>query len=216
MTLVVHADIIATYLASIDARDKMLKGAGCFFTFLGVVTANTKYISMGTLMSQARSLMRLLSWLSNARKISDALEKNIVQPRDVIYILRVLLDGVFCFLDNIVYVCRFFHQKNAQLVQLSVVSRASLFWGYVFAVLLDIYDLTHDKAMPNRTGRYLVLVRNTCDMISSVRNVCSLHIGAANVALLGLISAVIASREQYSDAFKSRMGRRLAAGGFSK
>lgn len=217
MAPVGQAGIIAAWLAANDSRDKLIKGAGCFFKALGAQTANANYLSVGSTMSECRCLMRLCSWLNNVKKLSDALEKRVVQPRDVIYVLRVLFDGIFSLLDNVVFIGSFFQKNNTNLSQLSIMSRASLFWGYVAAVLLDIYDLAYDKAIPNRKARYLVLTRNACDMVSCLGNVCSVDLGTTNTATLGLISACIASRELYGDArAKSMASRKLAVGDVSK
>ncbi|CAJ1025479.1 Peroxisomal biogenesis factor 11 (PEX11), putative [Leishmania lindenbergi] len=185
-----------TYMAATDSRDKMIKGAGCFFKMMGAINGNSNFMKTGAAMSDARCIMRMLSWLGNVQKISDAMEKRVVQLRDVLFVLRVLFDGIFSLLDNIVFAGRFFDNNSPTLAQMSHVSRASLFYGYAMAVMLDIYDLVRDPNMPKRGDRCLVLTRNTCDMVSAIGNVCAVDIGAANVAGLGLISAIIATREQ--------------------
>lgn len=204
-------NVLTTYMAATDSRDKMIKGAGCFFKLVGTISGNADYLKTGASMSDARCLMRMMSWIGNVQKISDAMEKRIVGPRDVIFVLRVLLDGIFSLLDNVVYIGRFFNPKSSQLSQFSVVSRASLFYGYVAAVLLDIYDLAKNPTMPNRSDRCLVLTRNACDMVSAIGNVCSIDIGAANVAALGLISSVIVTREQLKAASLKASGKPLGS-----
>lgn len=210
------ADVIANYLAATDSRDKLIKGAGCFFKVLAATTGEANYLSVANSMSDCRSLMRMLSWLNNVQVLSEATEKNVVQFRDVIHALRVLCDGVFSLLDNVVYLGRFFQPKNPQLAQLSFVSRAALFYGYVFACTLDVYDLTYDKNLPDRHGRFLVLTRNVCDLVSCVGNVSKVDIGAANSAMLGLISSIIASRELYRKACKTISYRSSEVGSVSK
>ncbi|KPI84342.1 glycosomal membrane like protein [Leptomonas seymouri] len=202
---------LTTYMAATDSRDKMIKGVGCLFKMLGVLNANPDLVKTGAAMSDARCIMRMLSWLGNVQKISDAMEKRIVQPRDVIFVLRVLFDGIFSLLDNIVFAGRFFSNQSAELLRMSVLSRASLFWGYVAAVTLDIMDLIKDPKMPNRSDRILVLTRNTCDMVSAIGNVSNIDIGAANVAGLGLISAIIATREQINAAYLKTTGKTTGA-----
>lgn len=202
---------LTTYLGATDSRDKMIKGAGCFFKVLGAVNGNPNYIKTAGAMSDARSIMRMLSWLGSVQKLSDAMEKRIVQPRDVIFVLRVLFDGLFSLLDNIVFAGRFFSKQSPELARMSYISRASLFYGYVAAVLLDITDLLRDPKMPNRGARVLVLTRNTCDMVSAIGNVSSIDIGAANAAGLGLISAIIATREQINAAYIKTTGKSTGA-----
>lgn len=202
---------LTTYLAANDSRDKMIKGAGCFFKMAGALNGNPNFIKTGGAMSDARCVMRLLSWLGNVQKLSDAMEKRIVQPRDVIYVLRVLFDGIFSLLDNVVFTGRFFNKQSPELARLSYVSRASLFYGYVAAVLLDIIDLVRNPNMPNRGDRALVLTRNTCDMVSAIGNVSSIDIGAANAAGLGLLSAIIATREQINAAYLKTTGKSTGA-----
>lgn len=202
---------LTTYMAATDSRDKMIKGAGCFFKMMGAINGNPAFLKTGAAMSDARCVMRMLSWLGNVQKLSDAMEKRIVQPRDVIFVLRVLFDGIFSLLDNVVFAGRFFEAKSARLAQLSYVSRASLFYGYVAAVMLDIYDLVRDPKMPKRGDRCLVLTRNTCDMVSAIGNVCSIDIGAVNASALGLISAIIATREQLIAAAAKTGGNTVGA-----
>ncbi|KAG5477669.1 hypothetical protein LSCM1_04962 [Leishmania martiniquensis] len=200
-----------TYMAATESRDKMIKGAGCFFKMMGAINGNENFIKVGASMSDARCLIRMLSWLGNVQKISDAMEKRVVQPRDVMFVLRVLFDGIFSLLDNIVFAGRFFGQKSPSLAQMSHVSRAALFYGYVMAVALDMYDLLRGPNMPKRGDRCLVLTRNACDMVSAIGNVCALDIGAANVAGLGLISAIIATREQLIAAAAKSGGNTLGS-----
>lgn len=133
----------------------------------------------------------------------------VVLPRDVIYMLRVLFDGIFSLLDNIVYLGQYLSNNHVCLSKLSYYSRATLFYGYVAAVVLDIYDLIHDKVMLHRSDRYLVLLRNVCDMISCIGNVSQrLNPGVAINSALGLISAMIASRELYQNAIRTTTARR--------
>ncbi|GET88857.1 glycosomal membrane like protein [Leishmania tarentolae] len=200
-----------TYMAATDSRDKMIKGAGCFCKMMGALYGNSDFIKAGSAMSDARCLMRMLSWLTNVQKISDAMEKRIVQPRDVLFVLRVLFDGIFSLLDNIVFAGRFFNPNSPHLTQMSYISRASLFYGYVVAVVLDLYDLVRCPNMPKRGDRCLVLMRNTCDLVSAIGNVCPADIGASNVAGLGLISAVIATREQLLAAAAKSGGNTIGA-----
>lgn len=202
---------LTAYMAATDSRDKMIKGAGCFFKMLGALNGNPNYLKTGAAMSDARCIMRMLSWLGNVQKISDAMEKRIVQPRDVIYVLRVLFDGIFSLLDNIVFTGRFFNKQSPELARMALISRASLFWGYVAAVLLDLTDLIRDPKMPNRGDRVLVLTRNACDMMSAIGNVSSIDIGAANVAGLGLISSIIVTREQINAAYSKTVGKSTGA-----
>lgn len=212
-----QADIIATWLAANDSRDKLIKGAGALFKLVGAETGIATYVKAGNSMSECRCLMRLGTWLGNVKKISEALEKRVVQPRDVIYVLRVLFDGIFSLLDNVVFMTQFFQKHSPELKRLSIMSRASLFWGYVLAVVLDVYDLTYDRTIRDRTARYLVLTRNACDMFSSVGNVSSIDLGATTNSALGLLSACIASRELYGAArSKCTASRASAVGDVSK
>ncbi|KAK7195778.1 glycosomal membrane like protein [Novymonas esmeraldas] len=191
---------LTTYMAATDSRDKMLKGAGCFFKMVGAINGNQNFLKTGTAMSDARSAMRMLAWLGSIQKISDAMERRIVQPRDVLLVLRSLFDCIFSLFDNIVFAGRFFDPTSLNLAHLSRISRASLFYAYVVAVVTDVYDLVRDPNMPRRGDRCLVLTRNACDMVSSIGNVSSIDIGAANVAALGLISSIIVTREQLTAA----------------
>ncbi|CCW66097.1 unnamed protein product [Phytomonas sp. Hart1] len=200
--------VIDVWLASNDSRDKLMKGAGCFFKLLGLISSQEKYLKVSAAMSDCRCLMRLLSWINNTKKVSDALGKNEVGFREVLFLLRVIFDGIFCLLDNVVYMGHFFNKVDPNLIRFRVISRASLFWGYVAAVILDLHDLIKDKAIQNSTQRHLGLFRNACDMISTLGGVCCLDIGPFSAAFLGLLSATISTNEQIQAA-KISMGPQL-------
>lgn len=201
------AQVLTNYLAATDSRDKLIKGAGCFFKVVASTSGETKYIKIATAMSDCRCLMRMCSWLTNIQKISDALESKTVKPRDIIFILRFLMDGLFSLLDNVAYVGNIF-SKNPQFKQVGLVSRVCLFYGYVAAVTLNVYDLAKDANIPNRTDAYLVLTRNTCDMVSCIGNVSNVDLGAFTPSFLGLISAIIASRELFISAQKKTAAKK--------
>uniref|UniRef100_A0A0A9WWL2 Peroxisomal membrane protein 11-1 n=1 Tax=Lygus hesperus TaxID=30085 RepID=A0A0A9WWL2_LYGHE len=199
-----QVNILTAYLAATDSRDKLLKGAGALFKLLGVMFSNDHYMKFGAATSDARSLMRLLVWVNNVKKLSEAAERRVVVPRDVLYITRITLDGVFALLDNVVYLGQCLFRNQVCLGELSYYSRAALFYGYVAAVLLDLYDLIHDKTMVHRYDRLLVLTRNVCDMVSCIGNVTTkLNPGVAVNSALGLLSAIIATRELYGSAVKA-------------
>lgn len=186
----------SAFLQSNDARDKFTKGVGCLFKLLGAINANPNFMKFSASMSDARCIMRMASWIGNVKKISDAFEKRTIAARDVIYILRVLCDGLFSLLDNVSYSWKFFDKANPAIAQISWNARASLFYGYVFAVMLDVYDLATDANIPNVVDKYLLLTRNACDMVSCGGNVSSaLDCGVKINSALGLTSAIIACRE---------------------
>ncbi|EPY37091.1 glycosomal membrane like protein [Strigomonas culicis] len=167
----------------------------------------TKYIKIATAMSDCRCLMRMCTWLSNIQKISDALESKTVKVRDIIFIFRFLMDGIFSLLDNVTYIGTIF-SKNPQFKKIGLISRACLFYGYVGAVALNVYDLANDTNIPNRNAAYLVLTRNTCDLVSCVGNVSNVDLGAFTPSFLGLISAIIASRELFMAAQKKTLAKK--------
>lgn len=188
--------VISTYLASTDSRDKLVKGFGALFKITGAFTGNPHHGKLAAACSDARSIMRLGVWVNNIKKLDDASMAPELGVRGVLFILRVLFDAIFSSLDNIAYVGNFFHPKNRGLAKVSSLGRASLFWGYVFAVIIDAIDLSNTKGTKNQINKALTLTRNACDMISTVGNVFSVDIGATNGACLALLSSVIATREQ--------------------
>lgn len=193
--------VLSTYLGSTDSRDKLVKGLGGIFKILGALTGNPAHGKMAASCSDARSFMRLLVCLGNVKKLEDAV-KGDLGPRGVLWILRVLFDGIFSSLDNIAFIGNYFHPKDPALLRISATGRASLFWGYVFAVMVDAIDLSRLTNKKARINKALVMTRNTFDMLSTIGNVFPVDIGATNGAILAVASAAIATREQLTAAYE--------------
>lgn len=188
--------VLTKYLALIDSRDKMVKGIGNFFKILATCSGNPNYAKMSAACSDARSVMRLCVWFSNIKKIDDAANGSDLGIRTMLFILRVILDGFFSSMDNVSYVGQYFYPKHSALIRVSSIGRGCLFWGYVFAALVDAIDLSRADGTKKRINKALTLTRNVFDMVSTVGNVFPVDIGVKNAAVLGFLSAVIATREQ--------------------
>eukprot|EP00796_Vickermania_ingenoplastis_P004340 gene4340-3154_t len=193
--------VLTAYLGSTDSRDKLVKGVGSIFKITMAMTGNPHHGKMAASCSDARSIMRLAVWVNNIQKLEAALSAQEITPRGALFIIRVLLDGIFSSLDNIAFIGNFFHPKNPGLKRVSNIGRGALFWGYVFAVIVDVMDLSKTEGCKNKVNKALTLTRNACDMISTVGNVFPVDIGATNGAMLAVISSVIATREQLMIAY---------------
>lgn len=199
--------VLAKYLASTDSRDKLVKGIGNFFKITAALSGNPNHSKMSAACSDARSVMRLCVWFNNIKKIDAAANAPNLGIRSVLFIIRVILDGLFSSLDNIAYVGQHFYPRHPTLSKASSAGRGCLFWGYFFAVLVDAIDFTRTIGAKKRVNKALTLTRNAFDMLSTVGNVFPVDIGSTNAALLGFLSAVIATREQLTaaaDAEKSK------------
>ncbi|CAD2219974.1 glycosomal membrane like protein [Angomonas deanei] len=205
------AEVITNLLASSDARDKLIKGCGGFFKVLAATSGDANCVKIAAATSDCRCLMRVGSWLGNVQKLSEAFESSNVSTRAIIYILRVLFDGLFSLLDNVVYFGKYLSDRKGQIAEISYISRACLFYGYVCAVTMNLYDLKYDADLSGskKTNHLLLLTRNTCDMLSCVGNVFPRDLGALANGVLTVLSSAIATREQYMSAKTRVYGKKL-------
>lgn len=202
--------VLTSYFASTDSRDKLVKACGNLFKITAIMLKNPNHASLASACSDARSMMRLLCWLNNLKKMDEAVEVPQLKIRGFIYIIRILLDAIFAFLDNIAYCGKFFTSpQNKALTYVSSLGRQSLFFGYVLAVIVDAIDLRNTTGRVNQVNKALMLTRNAFDMLSSVGNVFRCDLGSTANAWLGFISAVIATREQLLIAHKKEVAQKL-------
>lgn len=188
--------VLSRYLSLTDSRDKLVKGVGNLFKITAHLTGNPHHAKMAAACSDARSIMRFCVWINNIKKIEDAVNAADWGSRTILFIARVVLDGIFSFCDNIAYFGKYFCPKDPILRQIGSTGRGSLFFGYVFAVIIDFIDLLRTVGRKQQVNKALTLTRNAFDMISTVGNVFPVDIGSNNASILGFLSAVIATREQ--------------------
>lgn len=195
-------------LATTEGRDKLLKGLSAGLRVLGEYTGNADQKKMASSVSEARSIMRLVGVANNAVKIRDIVVAGRFTFAEVAMIIRILGDAVYSTHDNFAYFGRYLKWNPSTVSTLVARSFVGMFWGFLFAVAVDVHALaTMDRTKPSFKrdwqARILLLVRNFCDLLaafSSVKYVKSFNLTPAQSGTLGVISAVISSYENINKA----------------
>lgn len=203
-TLKVFQDLLATT----EGRDKLLKGAGAGVRVLAERSGSKDQVAFAANISQARSIMRLASWISNLDRIRALLANGSVSPTDFVMILRIVGDGVYSFFDNLAFIGKHYKWDKMRLDATVHRSFIGMFWGFFFAVLLDVHalftmDNTSFDFKKTWRSRVLLLTRNFCDMLAALSNVKYLNavaLSATAVGYLGVISASISTFENWNKA----------------
>ncbi|KEG14356.1 putative glycosomal membrane protein [Trypanosoma grayi] len=158
-------EVTARCLASVDSLDKLLQGAGALvkivYAFLGV--GSLREFAYAT--SDARSLMRLLSWLSNVQVVSHALGKDQIGMRDVLYLIHIAGEGVFKVCDNVAYLARKTQGSVISCHEIVFTSRLGLFGACFAAVLISLFDMRCDRHFRSRSMQCIQLFQNLCDLL---------------------------------------------------
>ncbi|KAH9597019.1 hypothetical protein LSM04_000143 [Trypanosoma melophagium] len=184
---------VTTSLSTSDGQDKFLKGSSALVKLLFCFYGIKSLLDFADSISDGRSLLRLLSWLSNLQIMYNTLQKDPSGIRDVIYLARIIGDGIFKICDNVAFLGSKF-QGNRELYQeFALASRAALFWGFFAAVLLSIYDLRYDRYTGNSKRRYITLVQNLCDLLTaaSTLRLAGFELSLFWNALLNLVSVFL-------------------------
>lgn len=93
---------------------------------VGALNANPNLIKTGAAMLDAFYVMLMLPWLESVLKIRDAKKKRTVQPRVVLYVMRVLFNGILSQLKSAVSTALFF-KADSELAYMPCVSLLSPF-----------------------------------------------------------------------------------------
>jgi hypothetical protein len=200
--------VIVDLLATTEGRDKLLKGLSAGLRVLSEYTGSADQKKMASSVSEARSIMRLVGVANNTAKIRDIVVAGRFKFADVAMIIRILGDAVYSTHDNMAYFGKYLKWNPSTVSTLVARSFVGMFWGFLFAVIVDVQALVsmdRNNASFKRDwrARILLLVRNVCDLLaafSNVKFVKSFNLTPAQSGALGVVSAVISSYENLNKA----------------
>jgi hypothetical protein len=191
---------LVTLFGKTDGRDKLLKAAAGLAKFTATYTNSEQHTKLAASLSEGRSIMRLVGWLNNIQKFRTQPTQSLA---DRMMVARLGFDMFYCIHDNLAYLTKY---KALQFVELNTAiyrSFVGLFWGFLFAVALDIHALvTGNLSGVELRKRVLMLVRNCCDLFSALHNVgyakgVGFELSARVLGLLGFISGAISCQENW-------------------
>lgn len=199
-------------LATTEGRDKLMKGLSAGLRVLAAYTGRADQGKMASSVSEARSVLRLAGVTNNALKIRDAVAAGRFNFADIAMIIRILGDAMYSVHDNLAYTGKYLQWKPETVSTLVARSFVGMFWGFFFAVVVDVHALvTMDRSKPSFKrdwrARVLLLVRNVCDLaaaLSGVKYVKSFSLSPAQAGVLGVISASISSYENINKAIDNQ------------
>ena len=191
---------LITMLGKTEGRDKLLKAGGGAMAVVATFTGATQHKKMSASFSETRTLMRFWSWLKNIQILATCPKTS---TYDCIYVLRVLFDFIYCMHDNLKYLTKYGIISPAPLATIVHRSFIGLFWGFVFAVLMDLHVLmTRKLDAKERKQRFRMLARNTCDVLAGLHHVKYLkgyNLSPRTLGLLGFTSGFISSQDIYNN-----------------
>lgn len=192
-------------LATTEGRDKLLKGLGAGMRVVAEQSGQKHHKAMAASVSEARSILRLVSVSGNIVKVRDLVAAGSFAPLDVAMILRIIGDGVYSVNDNIAYLGKYLKWDAKTISSAIDRSFVGMFWGFFLAVVIDIVTLL-TMNLSDRVklrARVLLLVRNVCDMFAALHNVKyikAFSLTGTQVGTLGVISAAVSTFENWEKA----------------
>ncbi|RNF19700.1 glycosomal membrane protein [Trypanosoma conorhini] len=194
--------VTAISLESVDMPDKALKGAGALAKLFCCLLRDKNFIGFADATSEARSLVRVLSWLSNLQTLSRLLNKEQSGMRDVIVLLRVLGEGIFKLADNVAFLGRKLQGDAPLFREAAHTSRLGLFWGYLAAVVLSLFDLRHDFPPGGRRKQLLSVFQGVCDLLTAASGatVAGFELSCFWSSMLTLISSLLGCADGFRSA----------------
>lgn len=177
-------DKIVKLLGQTDGRDKIYKTLNGVCKVLAFQAADDKsavkkWNAMSKSIGEGRSLMRMGKWVGNYAKLQGFAAKlgNLSQYQ-LLEIIRVIGDFGYVVGDNLQYLAKYGlvpldakkTAKNSKVFQ---------FWGYVCALLLDLWSLAVLGAKKLEPAAYrkqrkqllLSIVKNAADVANGLNNV---------------------------------------------
>lgn len=208
---------VVNLLAQTDGRDKIYKFLvnviKLLAAYAGTKESAKKWTTLAKSLGEGRSLMRMAKWVGNYNKLSAlAAKASSLTSRQVVEILRIIGDFGYIFGDNVSYLSKYgvlpFNAtsaaKNSKIFQ---------FWGYFFAVILDIWSIITlngkkarggiDEAQFKKesTDLYLSVTKNSADFLSTLDAVgyakACYNPGSKVVACFGATSGAIATYQNW-------------------
>ncbi|EAN85491.1 putative glycosomal membrane protein [Trypanosoma cruzi] len=180
-------------LESADMRDKVLKGVGALAKLGFCLMHDKSLLDFADATSEVRSLMRILAWLSNIQTIYSLLNKEQCGVRDLIFLVRVVGEGVFKAADNVAFLGRKVHENTPFFQRFSYASCLGLFWAHLAAVALALFDIRYDRLFSSRRKQFINLFLCTCDLLTAAAGaaVFGFELNFIWFSLLTLISSFL-------------------------
>jgi len=176
-------DKVVKLLQQTDGRDKIYKFAANFAKIVAWQTADKetakKWNGLAKSIGEGRSLMRMGKWVGNASKIQAVGAKiTTLNQRGLVELLRVIGDFGYIFGDNLAYLGKY-NILPVDAKSAGKNSKVFQFWGYVCAVILDVWSLIllptkglDEKTLQKeRTALILSFTKNAADMMSTLASV---------------------------------------------
>lgn len=203
------SETFVTMINKTEGRDKLLKASAGFSRMISTYTNNKSHEAMAKSMSEARSLLRMVSWFNNMQRMKA---NELASSVDQLMFVRVLLDAVYVVHDNLAYFTKYKVLNFSSCDTLAHRGLVGLFWGFFVAVIVDLQILLsmsrealgegYEKARRLRLG---MLVRDLCDMVAGLSQVgyAGNFLGPRGLGFLGFVSASISCGEIWSSCSKS-------------
>ncbi|KAH9600284.1 Peroxisomal biogenesis factor 11 [Trypanosoma melophagium] len=142
-------DKFVKLLAQTDGRDKIYKCIAGVVKVLATVDTTPAHLAsyklLGTSIGDGRSLMRMAKWAGDVPKMRSALTqcraKGGVDLRKLVEFFRVLGNFLYVLGDNVAFLSRHRLLLAGSHKQLQWRSKVAQFWGFFFAVVLDLLAL---------------------------------------------------------------------------
>ncbi|ESL12232.1 glycosomal membrane protein [Trypanosoma rangeli SC58] len=185
--------VVAISLGSVDMQDKMLRGAGALAKLFWCLLREKSYLGFADAASEVRSLVRVLSWLSNLQAVNYLLNKEQPGMRDVIFLVHVLSEGVFKLADNVAFIGRKLHGNTPLFQQAAYVSRLGLFLACLAAVGVSLFDIRHSRLLGSRRKQLITLFQGVCDLLIAAAgaSVAGFELSCLWSSLLTLLSSLL-------------------------
>jgi len=158
-----------------DGRDKIYKTLGGAAKILGSVPNPhaKKFAALSKAIGDGRSLMRMGKWTSNISKIEGQASKaGSLGAKQIVEIARVLGDFGYVVGDNVQYLAKFgLFGPNIVSKNVAAQSKVFQFYGFIFAVALDIYNLIKEQTAEVVNKKkvrdcIISLFKNICDFLA--------------------------------------------------
>lgn len=166
-------------LGTTDGRDKIYKFVAGVTKILAYRATDKnlakKYNTLAKSIGEGRSLMRMAKWVGNYNKLQGfAAKAATLTSKQIVEIIRVIGDFGYILGDNLAYLSKYgVLPLNAESCGKN--SKVFQFWGYLCAVVLDIWGLLtlekkkfddEKQRVAERQALLLALTKDTADLFA--------------------------------------------------
>jgi hypothetical protein len=209
-------DKFVKLLSQTDGRDKIYKTIQGIVKILGYQNAADKelakkYGGLAKSIGEGRSIMRMAKWVGNVNKLQGFVPKlNALNSKTIIEIIRVIGDFGYILGDNLAYLAKY-NVLALDAANIGKNSKIFQFWGYVCAVILDVFALLkNEKSKESDPATYnkerktglLNLTKNLSDLMATMAAVGYLSTvwspTAGVTGALGATSGAIATYQNWT------------------